>query len=102
MIKLFIITLVFIFTCASLTHAKVSSDEIIFAASLRVPSFLAKSILPIPLDEIDPLAAAQISHWRCRYKNGRLIEIARRDKEGTIKPMWKHGFPYPEHGLFGS
>jgi tetratricopeptide (TPR) repeat protein len=55
--------------------------------SLQIPSLAAEAYIPSPRDIIDPLKAARMSHWRCRYENGRLAEVSRRDYLGSYRPM---------------
>ncbi|GEM_PF-2298679 len=67
--------------------AAVPSNGTVFARSVQVPNLGAGHVLPEPRDMLDPLTASRQSHWRFRYLNGRLCEVARRDAEGSFAPM---------------
>lgn len=82
-------TLFILMVLASLAEAEpvVPSNGTVFAMSLQIPSLAAEAYIPAPRDIINPLKAARMSHWRCRYRNGRLAEVSRRDYLGTYRPM---------------
>jgi len=65
----------------------VPSNGTVFSVSLKIPSLASAACIPSPRDLIDPLKAARMSHWRCRYQNGSLAEASRRDYLGTYRPM---------------
>ncbi len=74
------------------------SNGTVFAAALQAPNLGAPEVLPLPRMPLDPLVAGRVAHWRCRYENGRLAELSRRDAEGNLRPMRPPQFEPPQHG----
>ncbi|MCX7002964.1 MAG: hypothetical protein NTV22_06790 [bacterium] len=72
---------------AAQAFAAAPSNGTVFARSVQVPNLGAGHVLPEPRDILDPLTASRQSHWRFRYLDGRLCEVARRDAEGSFAPM---------------
>jgi YD repeat-containing protein len=68
-------------------YAATPGNRTVFARSIQVPNLGAGHVVPTPRDRLDPLDASRQAHWRCRYVDGRLVEVARRDAEGTLAPM---------------
>ena len=84
--------------CAA-TALPTPSNGTVFSASINVPNLIARNVFPMPSDILDPLAAARVTHWRCRYENDRLVEVARRDTDRTLRPMQPTCGDPPEHGF---
>lgn len=74
------------------------SNGTVFAAALIAPNLGAPTVVPQPRMLLDPLVAGRVAHWRCRYENGRLVELSRRDADGRLRPMRPPQFEPPTHG----
>ncbi|MCX7847248.1 MAG: tetratricopeptide repeat protein [bacterium] len=79
-------------------QGELPSNGTVFAAALLAPNLGAASVVPQPQELLDPLVAARVSHWRCRYVGGRLVELSRRDEEGSLAPMQPPQGEAPTHG----
>lgn len=73
-------------------------DGVVFAAVVEAPNLGASSVVPRPRVLLDPLEAARVPHWRFRYERGRLVELSRRDAQGSLEPMRPPHGEVPEHG----
>jgi len=86
----------------ALAKGSIPSNGTVFAAALLAPNLGAPTVVPQPRMLLDPLVAARVAHWRCRYEAGRLTELSRRDAEGSLRPMRPPQFEPPAHGYLFS